>query len=129
MPQNMIGILLSHVIWVMLMDIQNIILGEISQTEKDKHCMVSFICGIYKNTNEWIFKMKTDSQIQKINLLLPKGRRQGEQQIRGMWWHYRLDGPEFEWTPGIGDGQGGLACCNSWGCKESDTTERLNWTD
>ena len=44
-------------------------------------------------------------------------------------WHYWLDGHEFEWTPGDGDGQGGLACCNSWGCKESDTTERLNWTD
>ena len=33
------------------------------------------------------------------------------------------------WTPGVGDGQGGLACCNSWGCKESETTERLNWTE
>ena len=33
------------------------------------------------------------------------------------------------WTPGVGDGQGGLACCDSWGCKESDTTERLNWTE
>ena len=44
-------------------------------------------------------------------------------------WHHQLDGHEFEWTPGVGDGQGGLACCNSWGCKESDTTERLNWTE
>ena len=44
-------------------------------------------------------------------------------------WHHRLDGREFEWTPGDGDGQGGLACCNSWGCKESDMTERLNWTE
>ena len=35
----------------------------------------------------------------------------------------------FEWTPGVGDGQGGLACCDSWGRKESDTTERLNWTE
>ena len=34
-----------------------------------------------------------------------------------------------EWTPGVGDGQGGLACCDSWGRKESDTTERLNWTE
>ena len=34
---------------------------------------------------------------------------------------------EFEWTLGVGDGQGALACCNSWGCKESDTTEQLNW--
>ena len=38
-------------------------------------------------------------------------------------WHHRLDGHEFGWTPGVGDGQGGLACCDSWGCKESDMTE------
>ena len=43
-------------------------------------------------------------------------------------WHHWL-GHEFEWTPGVGDGQGGLACCDSWGCKESDMTEWLNWTD
>ena len=40
-------------------------------------------------------------------------------------WHHRLDGHEFEWTLGVGDGQGGLVCCDSWGGKESDTTERL----
>ena len=44
-------------------------------------------------------------------------------------WHHRLDGRESEWTVGVGDGQGGLACCNSWGRKESDTTEWLNWTE
>jgi len=44
-------------------------------------------------------------------------------------WHHWLDGCEFKWTPGVGDGQGGPACCNSWGRKESDTTERLNWTE
>ena len=44
-------------------------------------------------------------------------------------WHHQLNAHEFEWTPGVGDGQGGLACCNSWGCKESDTTEWLNWTE
>ena len=44
-------------------------------------------------------------------------------------WHHRLDGCESEWTPGVGDGQGGMACCNSWGRKESDTTEWLNWTE
>ena len=44
-------------------------------------------------------------------------------------WHHRLDGHRFGWTPGVGDGQEGLACCNSWGCKELDTTERLNWTE
>ena len=41
-------------------------------------------------------------------------------------WHHRLDGPEFGWTPGVGDGQGGLAYCDSWGRKKSDTTEQLN---
>ena len=44
-------------------------------------------------------------------------------------WHHWLNGRESEWTPGVGDGQGGLACCDSWGRKESDTTERLNWTE
>ena len=44
-------------------------------------------------------------------------------------WHHRLDRHEFEWTPGVGDGQGSLACCSPWGRKESDTTERLNWTE
>ena len=44
-------------------------------------------------------------------------------------WHHRLGGHKFEWTPGVGDGQGGLACCVSWGRKESDRTERLNWTE
>ena len=41
-------------------------------------------------------------------------------------WDHRLDGHEFEWTLGVGDGQGALACCDSWGHGESDTTERLN---
>ena len=44
-------------------------------------------------------------------------------------WHHQLDEHEFEWTPGVGDGQGGLVCCDSWGHKESDTTEWLNWTE
>ena len=43
-----------------------------------------------------------------------------------VWVNY---GRESEWTPGVGDGQGGLACCDSWGCKESDTTEQLIWSD
>ena len=41
-------------------------------------------------------------------------------------WHHWLDGRESEWTPGVGDGQGGLVCCNSWGCK--DWVTELNWT-
>ena len=43
-------------------------------------------------------------------------------------WHHRLNGHGFGWTPGVGDGQGGLACCGLWSCKESDTTERLHFT-
>ena len=44
-------------------------------------------------------------------------------------WHHWVDGQEFKWTLGVGDGQGGLACFDSWGCKESDTTQQLNWTE
>ena len=44
-------------------------------------------------------------------------------------WHDRLNGHEFGWTPGAGDGQGSLACCSPWGRKESEMTEQLNWTE
>ena len=44
-------------------------------------------------------------------------------------WHHWLDGRESEWTLGVVVGQGGLVCCDSWGCKESDMTERLNWIE
>ena len=44
-------------------------------------------------------------------------------------WHHQLDGHGFAWTLGVGDGQGGLACCGSWGRKASDTTECLNGTE
>ena len=53
-------------------------------------------------------------------------RRRGRQTMR---WNHWLDGRESEWTPGVGDGQGGLACCDSWGRRKLDTTERLNWTE
>ena len=41
-------------------------------------------------------------------------------------WDHRLNGHGFGWIPGVGDGQGGLACCSLWGRKKSETTERLN---
>ena len=47
-----------------------------------------------------------------------------EEEIVG--WHHRLNGHEFGWTPGIVDGQGGLACCGPWGHKELDMTEQVN---
>ena len=43
--------------------------------------------------------------------------------------HHQLKGHEFGWTLGVGDEQGGLKCCSSWGCKETDTIEELNWTE
>ena len=56
-------------------------------------------------------------------------RRRGRQRMRWLGWHHWLNGRESQWTPGVGDGQGGLVCYNSWGRKESDTTEPLNWTE
>ena len=53
-----------------------------------------------------------------------KGKTEGEM----IGWHYWLNGREMEWTPGVGDGQGGLTCCSPWCCKQSDMTEQLNWT-
>ena len=44
-------------------------------------------------------------------------------------WHHQLNGHVFGQAMGVGDGQGGLACCSSWGHKESDMTERLTWTE
>ena len=93
----------------------------------------------------WVFFRRNDAKAETPVLWLPHvkswligknsdaGRDWGqeekettEDEMAG--WHHRLDGCEFEWTPGVGDGQGGLACCNSWDRKESDTAEWLNWT-
>ena len=57
------------------------------------------------------------------------GRRRRGWEDEMVGWHHQPDVREFEWTPGVGDGQGGLACCNSCSRKESDMTERLNWTE
>ena len=99
-----------------------------------------------KGDQSWIFFGRTDAKAETPILWPPHakswligkdsdaGRELGkekkgttEDEMAG--WHHRLDGHEFEWTPGVGDGQGGLACCNSWGHKESDTTEWLNWIE
>ena len=72
-----------------------------------------------------LFTWRVDSLEKTLMLGGIGGRRMTEDEMAG--WHHWLDGRE--WTLGVGDGQGGLACCNSRGCKEWDTTERLNWTE
>ena len=67
-----------------------------------------------------------DSLEKTLMLGKTQGRRRRGRQDEMVGWHHRLNGHGFGWTPGVGDGQGGLACCGSWGRKESDTTEQLN---
>ena len=90
----------------------------------------------------WIFIGRNDAEAEAPilwpdvkNWLIGKDPDAGKdwrQEEKGMiedemvGWHQRLDGYEFEQTPGVGDGQGGLACCSPWGHKESDMTEWLN---
>ena len=73
---------------------------------------------------------RTDS-LEKTLLLgkIEDKRRRGWQSMRWLDGINQLNGHEFEQAPGVGDGQGSLTCCSSWGCKVSDTTEWLNWTE
>ena len=90
----------------------------------------------------WVFFGRTDAKaetpiyfghlMQRVDLLEKTpmlggigGRRKRGRQDEMAGWHHRLDGCEFE-APGVGDGQRGLVCCDSWGRKEWDMTERLN---
>ena len=99
-----------------------------------------------KGDQPWVFFGRYDAEAETPVLWPPHAKswligkdpdagRDWGQKEKGMTedemagWHHRLNGREFEWTLGVGDGQGGLACCDSWGYKESDTTERLNWTE
>ena len=63
-----------------------------------------------------------DSTLLKVDRKT-EGRTRGRQRIRWLDGYHQLDGQEFEQAPGIGDGQGSLACCSPWGLKESDTAE------
>ena len=69
---------------------------------------------------------RADSLEKTLRLRKTGQEEKGTTEDEMVGWHHRLDGHGFVWTPGVGDGQGGLACCSSWGCKGSDTTERLN---
>ena len=96
-----------------------------------------------KGNQSWIFIGRTNAEASILwppdakNWLIGKDPDAGKdwrQEEKGMTeeemvgWHHRLDGHEFEQAPGVGDGQGGLACCSPGGHEELDTTERLNWT-
>ena len=99
-----------------------------------------------KGDQSWVFIGRTDAEAETPILWQPHakswligkdpdaGRDWGQEDKRTMedemaGWHQRLDGHELEWTLGVGDGQGGLVSYDSWGCKESDATERLNWAE
>ena len=99
-----------------------------------------------KGDQSWIFIGRTDAEAETPILWPPHVKswliwkdpdagkdwgqeEKGTTEDEMVGWHHWLDGHEFESTPGVGDGQGGLACCDSWGRKELEMTERLNWTD
>ena len=72
---------------------------------------------------------RTDSLEKTLMLGKIEGKRKREWQDEMVGWHHRIDGYEFEQALEVGDGQGSLACCSPWGCKQLDTTEWLNWTE
>ena len=99
-----------------------------------------------KGNQFWIFIGRTDAEAEAPilwppdvkNCLIgkdPDAGKDWKQKEKGMTedempgWNHQLDGREFEQAPGVGDGQRSLACCSPWGCKESDMTETLNWTE
>ena len=97
-----------------------------------------------KGNQAWIFIGRTDGEAEApilwtadvknwLNGKDPDAGKDWKQEENGMTedervgWHHWLNGHEFEQTPGVGDGQGSLACCSPWVCKEQDVTEWLNW--
>ena len=99
-----------------------------------------------QGNQSWIFIGRTDAEAETPIICSPDVKnwligkdsdvgRDGRQEERGntedemVLWPHQLDGHEFEQAPGVGDGQGSLACCSPWGRKESDMTEWLSWTE
>ena len=91
-------------------------------------CSLEGWCWSWNSNTYFRHLMKRVDSLEKTLMLggIRGRRKRGWQRMR---WHHQLDGHEFGWTPGVGDGQGGLACYDSWGRKESDMTEWLNWTE
>ena len=98
-----------------------------------------------KGDQSWIFIGRTDVEAETPILWAPDAKslliwkdpdagkdwgqeEKGKTEDKMVGSHHRLNEHGFGWTRGVGDGQGGLACCGSWGRKELDTTEQLNWT-
>ena len=98
-----------------------------------------------KKIKSWIFIGRTDGEAETLILWPPdvkiwliwkdpnagkdwRWEEKGMTEDEMVGWHHWLNGHKFEWTLGIGDGQGGLACYSPWGGEELDMTERLNWT-
>ena len=101
-----------------------------------------------KGNQSWVFIGRTDVEAEPPILWPPDAKswliwkdsdadagkdwgkeEKGTTEDEMVGWHHWLNGHEFGWTLGVGDGQGGLACCSSWCHKELDTTEQLNWTE
>ena len=85
-----------------------------------------------KADQSWMFRIDAKSWLIGKDPDLEKDWGQEEKGMtedKMVGWHHWLNGHGFGWTPGVGDEQGSLACCRSWGRKESDTTERLNWAE
>ena len=98
-----------------------------------------------KGDQSWMFIGRTDAEADTPILWPPHAKswligkdpdtgrdkgpeEKGTTEVEKAGWNHQLNGHEFEWTPRVGDGQIGLACCDSWSRKEWDTTEQLNWT-
>ena len=97
-----------------------------------------------KGDRSWVFIGRTDVEVETPILWPPDVKswliwkdpdagkdwrwEKGMTEDEMVGWHHWLNGHEFGWTPGVGDGQGGLVYCGSWGCEESEMTEQLNWT-
>ena len=122
-----------------------VLVSAVQQSDSATHTHTSclFWTCIYTH---WVFLGRTDAEAEAPILWPPHAKswligkdpdagRDSGQEEKGTTedemagWHHQLNGHQFGWTLGVGDGQGGLACCDSWGRKELDMTGWLNWTE